>query len=63
MIKEKVEWYLEYCEYRKELDVKTLKAYRIDLRQYFDFFQRKNQKRKELKNTLLSFTKNISKKR
>ena len=41
MIKEKVEWYLEYCEYRKELDVKTLKAYRIDLRQYFDFFSEK----------------------
>ena len=29
--------YLEYCEYRKELDPKTLKAYRIDLRQFFDF--------------------------
>lgn len=27
--------YLEYCEFRKELDKKTLKAYRIDLRQYF----------------------------
>ena len=41
MIKEKVEWYLEYCEYRKELDGKTLKAYRIDLRQYFEFFSEK----------------------
>ena len=29
--------YLEYCEYRKELDGKTLKAYRIDLRQYFEY--------------------------
>ena len=29
--------YLEYCEYRKELDKKTIKAYRIDLRQYFAF--------------------------
>lgn len=26
--------YLEYCEYRKRLDAKTLKAYRIDLKQY-----------------------------
>ncbi len=26
--------YLEYCKYRKRLDCKTLKAYRIDLRQY-----------------------------
>ena len=32
----RVEVYLEYCQYRKELDEKTLKAYRIDLRQYFD---------------------------
>lgn len=28
--------YFEYCEYRKDLDAKTLKAYRIDLRQYFE---------------------------
>lgn len=28
--------YLEYCQYRKELDKKTLKAYRIDLKQYFE---------------------------
>lgn len=26
--------YIEYCEYRKRLDKKTLKAYRIDLAQY-----------------------------
>lgn len=26
--------YIEYCEYRKRLDSKTLKAYRIDLRQF-----------------------------
>lgn len=29
--------YLEYCSLRKELDAKTLKAYRIDLRQFFTF--------------------------
>lgn len=28
--------YLEYCEFRKELDAKTLKAYRIDLCQFFE---------------------------
>lgn len=27
--------YLNYCEFRKELDKKTIKAYRIDLNQYF----------------------------
>lgn len=36
-IQERIEPYLEYCQYRKELDDKTVKAYRIDLRQYFDF--------------------------
>ena len=30
--------YLEYCEYQKRLDSKTLKAYRIDLRQFSEFF-------------------------
>ena len=29
--------YIEYCEYRKRLDSKTLKAYRIDLKQYTDY--------------------------
>lgn len=29
--------YIEYCEYRKRLDPKTLKAYKIDLKQYEDF--------------------------
>lgn len=36
-LEEKLATYLEYCEYRKELDKKTLKAYRIDLRQYFEY--------------------------
>ena len=34
---EQVKKYLEYCEYRKELDWNTLKAYRIDLRQFFEY--------------------------
>ncbi len=36
---EQVKSYLEYCEFRKELDWNTLKAYRIDLRQFFDYVQ------------------------
>lgn len=35
-LQKKLPFYLEYCEFRKELDAKTLKAYRIDLRQYFE---------------------------
>lgn len=33
------ERYLVFCKYRKELDDKTLKAYRIDLRQYFEWVE------------------------
>ncbi len=33
-----VENYLEYCAVQKRLDEKTLKAYRIDLRQFFEQF-------------------------
>ena len=36
-LEDKLAAYLEYCEYRKEFDGKTLKAYRIDLRQYFEY--------------------------
>lgn len=42
-----IELYLDYCKYRKRLDSKTLKAYRIDLKQYaaysntsYDFYSR-----------------------
>ena len=35
-IRNQVQNYLNYCSYRKELDEKTVKAYRIDLRQYFE---------------------------
>ena len=34
---EQVGKYLEYCEFRKGLDRNTLKAYRIDLKQFFEF--------------------------
>ena len=36
-LQDKLISYLEYCTYRKELDQKTVKAYRIDLNQYFTF--------------------------
>lgn len=34
--------YLEFCELRKELNSKTLKAYRIDLRQFCEYMQTEN---------------------
>lgn len=36
-LQDRLEHYLEYCIYRKELDSKTVKAYRIDLNQFFSF--------------------------
>ena len=38
-IRKKGDLYLEYCEFRKELNIKTITAYRIDLKQYFDFIE------------------------
>lgn len=38
-VREHVTLYLEYCKYRKELDDKTVKAYRIDLRQFFEYIE------------------------
>lgn len=34
-----IEDYLHYCEFQKNLDAHTLKAYRIDLRQFDEFLQ------------------------
>lgn len=47
-IREKIIPYLEYCKFRKELDKKTLKAYRIDLRQAFEFLNCENPGKAEL---------------
>lgn len=38
-VRNQIQDYLDYCSYRKELDGKTVKAYRIDLRQYFEYCQ------------------------
>lgn len=37
ILKDYITEYIEYCEYRKRLDSKTLKAYKIDLNQYTNF--------------------------
>lgn len=48
--KERMQHYLEYCEFRKELDKKTMKAYRIDLRQFFDIVSSENPNKTEIEN-------------
>lgn len=47
-LRNEVNPYLEYCEFRKELDKKTIKAYRIDLRQYFDVLGSEEPKKNEI---------------
>lgn len=54
--------YLEYCEYRKELDEKTLKAYRIDLRQYFEFIQFDNPTKTDIEHYITNLHKNYKQK-
>ncbi|EOS69446.1 hypothetical protein C818_02600 [Lachnospiraceae bacterium MD308] len=44
----RIEEYLEYCKYRKELDEKTLKAYKIDLKQFFTTVSRNNPQKNEI---------------
>ena len=34
-----IDEYIAYCELQKRLDVKTLKAYRIDIKQFSDYFK------------------------
>lgn len=40
VLRDKIEKYLCYCEFQKELDVKTIRAYRTDLKQFTDFMER-----------------------
>lgn len=36
---EQITEYIQHCRFHKSLDEKTLKAYRIDLKQYYEFFE------------------------
>lgn len=42
------EQYLVFCKYRKELDDKRLKAYRIVLRHYFEWVEGKEPGKAEI---------------
>ncbi len=42
--------YLDYCRYRKELDIKTIKAYRIDLKQFVNFITKEEPDKEEIEN-------------
>lgn len=57
VLKNLIEEYLEHCELRKELNSKTIKAYRIDLRQFSEYVQNYNDYTD--KNTLNDYISNI----
>lgn len=54
--------YLDYCKYRKELDANTLKAYRIDLCQYFDHIQSDNPGKHEIEQYITTLHKKYKQK-
>lgn len=61
-LKNNITMYLEYCKYRKELDYKTLKAYRIDLKQYFDFVSCEEPEKKEIESYITELHKKYKQK-
>ncbi|MFR7443554.1 MAG: site-specific integrase [Sellimonas intestinalis] len=58
-----VEQYLEYCKFRKELDWNTLKAYRIDLKQFFEYVREDIPDKAAVEAYITELHKNISLKR
>lgn len=61
-LEDKLVAYLKYCEYRKELDKKTLKAYRIDLRQYFEYVCVDNPDKEKIEEYITHLHKNYKQK-
>lgn len=61
-VRKQVTKYLEYCEFRKELDQKTLKAYRIDLTQFFDFIGSGEPEKVEIENYITELHKQYKQK-
>lgn len=59
---EQVVPYLEYCKYRKELDDKTIKAYRIDLQQFCDFIQSDVPQKRHIENYITNLHKTYKQK-
>lgn len=60
--KERAGLYLEYCEFRKGLDEKTLKAYRIDLKQYFEFVDSEEPDKEQLEGYITTLHKSYKQK-
>lgn len=61
-MEKKVMDYLEYCRFRRELDEKTLKAYRIDLRQFFETVISEEINKNEIEKYIIELHKNYKQK-
>ena len=59
-LQDKLVPYLEYCTYRKELDQKTVKAYRIDLSSVWFWSPVKSKTKRSLRNILRNYIKNTN---
>lgn len=53
---------MDYCRFRKALDNKTLKAYRIDLRQYFEFINSDDPRKEEIEEYITNLHKEYKQK-
>lgn len=60
--KERMRYYLEYCEFRKKLDHKTMKAYRIDLRQFFDIVSTEEPSKRQIEDYIMGLHKQYKEK-
>lgn len=60
--KEELQQYLNYCEFQKTLDSKTLKAYRIDLKQYLGKVQLEEPSKQEIENYIAELHKKYKQK-
>lgn len=61
-LEQRISNYLEYCRYRKELDEKTIKAYRIDLTKFFDFVDSSNPNKEDIENFITHLHKSYKQK-
>ena len=61
LLQEEIGKYLHYCEFQKELDTKTIKAYRTDLKQFMAFIEKYDDIGKDAINSYLMHIHNMYK--
>ena len=61
LLQDEIDKYLHYCEFQKELDAKTIKAYRTDLKQFTVFMEQYETIGKDEMNSYLMHIHNMHK--